>query len=64
MNYSNAVTAVESARKILITTHIRPDGDAIGSAVALRRAICTKASGRERNPSVEILFLGEVPQVY
>lgn len=64
MNTSQAIAAIESARNILITSHVRPDGDAIGSAAALKQAIRAKASGREQNPTVEILFLGEVPQVY
>ncbi len=31
-----------SAKRILLTTHVKPDGDAIGSALALRRALDQK----------------------
>ena len=43
---------IESARRIMLTTHAKPDGDGIGSSLALHRAITAK--GR----SADIYLMG------
>ena len=40
-----AVDAIRNAQSIVITSHIKPDGDAIGSSLALLRAL--KAMGKK-----------------
>ncbi|OGB75438.1 hypothetical protein A2810_01040 [candidate division Kazan bacterium RIFCSPHIGHO2_01_FULL_49_10] len=47
-----------SAAKILIVTHIKPDGDAIGSALALR--ILLKELGRE----TEVALMDDPPEAF
>lgn len=49
---------IEKASKILIVTHKNPDGDAIGSSLALRAAI--RILGRE----VEVVDIDGVPERY
>ena len=41
---TDVIHAIEAAKRIAITTHIRPDGDAIGSVLGLRRTLA--AAGR------------------
>jgi bifunctional oligoribonuclease and PAP phosphatase NrnA len=64
MNYQHAIPLLESARKILITAHVRPDGDAVGSVAALKLAIEQAPGRRVQDGSVDMLFLGPVPEVY
>jgi len=40
-----AAEAIRNARSIVITSHIKPDGDAVGSSLALLRAM--KALGKK-----------------
>jgi phosphoesterase RecJ-like protein len=42
---NEAVEAIRAARKVVITSHIQPDGDAVGSTVALLRAL--KKTGKK-----------------
>lgn len=42
---NEAIAALQSAKKVVITSHIQPDGDAVGSTVALLRAL--KKMGKE-----------------
>ncbi|MHC4218465.1 MAG: DHH family phosphoesterase [Planctomycetota bacterium] len=43
---------IGAARRLLLTTHVRPDGDGLGSALALSRAL------RPRGVEVEIYLMG------
>ena len=36
INDAELVSAVKAAKSVFITAHIRPDGDAIGSLLAMR----------------------------
>jgi phosphoesterase RecJ-like protein len=49
---------LERARDVVLTTHITPDGDALGSAVALLRHL------RRRGKAAHIVNCSAVPQTY
>lgn len=57
-DFQKAVELLGRAGNVLITTHIRPDGDACGSMVALREALC--AQGKQVSP----LLISPLPQWY
>ncbi len=60
MDYNAAIEKIRSARNILLTTHTRPDGDAIGSLVGLRTALLA-GTGCD---NVQILLLSKVADNY
>ncbi len=45
------------ATRVLVTTHIKPDGDAVGSTVALARALTHHSPGRD----VSLVYHGPLP---
>ncbi len=55
---SDAIAAIQAADRIAITTHIRPDGDAIGSTLGLRRIL--SAAGK----AAAIVAMDTVPARY
>lgn len=58
MNLRDAIAAIKAADRIAITTHIRPDGDAIGSTLGLRRIL--SAAGK----AAAIVAMDAVPARY
>jgi len=56
--FAKALDLIEKSRRILLTTHTRPDGDACASVVALAEALSCL------NKNVELLFLSEPPKWY
>jgi phosphoesterase RecJ-like protein len=52
------VDALALARRVLITTHVRPDGDALGSSAALHLAL------RSRGIQSEVMLLSKLPTKY
>ncbi len=56
--YEALSRALEPVRRILLTTHIHPDGDAIGSVLALRSIL--EAAGRD----AEVVLDDEIPEKY
>ncbi len=52
--YAALAERISSAKRIVATTHTKPDGDAIGSVLALRRALQSDAH------DVEVLLAGPV----
>jgi phosphoesterase RecJ-like protein len=60
MNIDAALQFLAGAAKILITTHIRPDGDAVGSCAGLKNALENSPDKAE----VQILFLSRPPYNY
>lgn len=42
MNFSNTEVVIKNAKKILIISHVNPDGDALGSTCALYKAILNR----------------------
>lgn len=57
-NYNLAAAALAAARSVLIATHVRPDGDAIGSAIGLLRVL--RALGR----TAELALFDPLPARY
>jgi bifunctional oligoribonuclease and PAP phosphatase NrnA len=50
--------ALSRCRRVLITTHVRPDGDALGTAAAMAMGL------RSRNIDSEVLLLSKLPRKY
>lgn len=57
-DYDLLLAALSTARRVLITTHIRPDGDALGSTAAM--ALGLRAKGIE----ARVLLLSHLPSKY
>jgi bifunctional oligoribonuclease and PAP phosphatase NrnA len=55
LNWGGATALVDAAQTILIVTHVKPDGDAIGSMLGLGNAL------RERGKKVDAAVDGGVP---
>lgn len=64
MNFDRAKTLIESAERILVTAHVRPDGDAIGSMVAFKVTIEQEAQRSARSCNVQLLLLSEAARNY
>ena len=56
MNYSNIKSVFERPKKVVITTHKSPDGDAIGSSMALGVVL------RKLRNSVSVIVPDSFPQ--
>jgi bifunctional oligoribonuclease and PAP phosphatase NrnA len=63
-NFEQAILLIESARRILITCHVRPDGDGVGSIVALKNIIEKTARQDRRDCEVQLLLLSTASKVY
>ncbi len=57
-NYQKILTTLSASRNVLVTTHVRPDGDALGSAAAMVLAL--RAKGIES----KVLLLSHLPKKY
>ena len=57
-DFNRAIDSINKSERILITTHTRPDGDALGCLVAVSDAL--KALGKQ----TKSLILSPVPQWY
>src|SRR3954463_10814811 len=57
-SYQQVIDRLSSCKKVLITTHARPDGDALGSSAAMHLAL------RKRNIDSQILLLSHLPRKY
>jgi len=58
MDFQKAVELIDNSKNILITTHIRPDGDACGSVAAITEALT--ALGKNARP----ILLSPLPEWY
>lgn len=56
--YQDLITALSSRRRVLVTTHVRPDGDALGSVAAMVLAM------RKAGIAAEVLLLSHLPSKY
>src|SRR5438093_1648962 len=56
--YQRIIDVLASRKRVLITTHVRPDGDALGTTAALALGL-TKA-----NIAAEVLLLSHLPRKY
>lgn len=58
-NFSLMEEKINSAGKILILTHINPDGDALGSVIAMKCALKQKF-----NKTADVVYIGKYPDIY
>jgi phosphoesterase RecJ-like protein len=56
--YQQMLKALGRAKKVLVTTHVRPDGDALGTSCAMVLAM------RKKGISAEVLLLSHLPTKY
>lgn len=56
--YQSIIDTLSSCRRVLVTTHVRPDGDALGSAAALVLGM------RQKGIEAEVLLLSHLPRKY
>ncbi len=64
MDFTQAISLIKQAKNILLTTHIRPDGDAIGSLIALEQVINRQAQQENKTCHTTILTLSKIPDIY
>ena len=57
-NYQRIIEALAPCKRVLVTTHVRPDGDAIGTSAAL--VLGLKKAGVD----AEVLLLSHLPRKY
>lgn len=57
-HWENAEQALDSAKRVFITTHVNPDGDAIGSEMALARFLM------KRGATVRIINQSKTPDTF
>ena len=55
---SDLIDALTRSKKVLITTHVRPDGDALGTTAAMARGLAKKGTG------ATCLLLSKLPSKY
>ncbi len=56
--YTDILSALAESKSVLVTTHVRPDGDALGSAAAMVLAL------RAKDVSATVLLLSHLPTKY
>src|SRR5262245_39656582 len=56
--YQPIIDVLSRGKRVLITTHVRPDGDALGTTAAMSLAL------RKRNIDSEVLPLTHIPHKY
>jgi len=56
--YDQIIATLSNTNRILLTTHVRPDGDALGSVAAMALAL------RKRNIDSNVLLLSHLPRKY
>src|SRR3954470_21193187 len=52
------IDVLSRSKRVLVTTHVRPDGDALGTAAAMVLGL------RKRDIPAEVLLLSHLPQKY
>src|SRR3954464_10787438 len=56
--YQQVIDVLSRCKRILVTTHVRPDGDALGSTAALVLGL------KKRGIAAEVLLLSHLPRKY
>lgn len=56
--YRQIIDTLAACRRVLVTTHVRPDGDALGTAAAMTLGL------RKARISAEVLLLSRLPRKY
>jgi len=64
MNFEKALSLIETAQRVLITSHVRPDGDAVGSAAALQEMIVAAARKQDRACECQLLLMSKLGANY
>ena len=57
-NYQRIIDTLKSCKRVLVTTHVRPDGDALGSCAAMVIGM------KKRGIDAEVLLLSHLPTKY
>lgn len=57
-SYTDLLQSLRVAKRVLITTHVKPDGDALGSTAAMALAL------KHQNIDAEVLLLSKLPSKY
>ncbi len=63
-NFLEAIEMLRSSSRILVVSHVRPDGDAIGSTIALCRSIRAQAKLDDRKCVCHVMLLSYVGESY
>ena len=56
--YQQVIDTLSHCKRVLITTHVRPDGDALGSTAAMVLGL------RAKEVDAEVLLLSHLPRKY
>src|SRR5438045_6900229 len=56
--YQQIIDALSRCKRVLITTHVRPDGDALGTTAAMVLGL------RKKNIDAEVILLSHLPHKY
>jgi len=56
--YQQVIDSLSTCRRVLVTTHVRPDGDALGSAGAMALGM------RQKGIQADVLLLSHLPRKY
>ncbi len=56
--YQSVIATLAPCKRVLLTTHVRPDGDALGSTAALAMGL------KKRGIDAEVLLLSHLPRKY
>lgn len=56
--YQDILNRLSQAKKVLVTTHVRPDGDALGTSATMVLGL------RQRGIAAEVLLLSHLPSKY
>jgi bifunctional oligoribonuclease and PAP phosphatase NrnA len=56
--YQQIINTLSNCKRVLVTTHVRPDGDALGSTAALVLGL------KQKNIQAEVLLLSHLPRKY
>lgn len=62
MDLKSFKETIEKAKKIVILSHVNPDGDTLGSMCALYQLLLTNFS--IKNNSIDMLYNGKIPDIY
>lgn len=57
-SYQTILSTLEECKTVLVTTHVRPDGDALGSSAAMAMAL------RNKGIAAKVLLLSHLPTKY
>src|SRR5437016_4451923 len=57
-SYQQVIDALSRCRRVLITTHVRPDGDALGSTAAMSMGL------KQKSIESRVMLLSHLPRKY